>query len=199
MTPTNQLRRQVEDLALRLVVEDPESSDSAIAESWMPALRQIRDEAASQGAPAVAEAARGIMDGFSAGVAGDLQQGILRLQQALESAGTEVSSPPTQPDSLAQDPELLSDFVLESTEHLARIETQLLALERDPGDSEARRQSQPDRKNFLQSRQFRGLYFYRGPADSDYQVHDHDHEGYRHESGISVETRQRFARPESAG
>jgi len=137
LTPTNQLRRQVEDLALRLVVEDPESSDSAIAERWMPALKQIRDEAARQGAPAVAEAARGIMDGFSAVVAGDLQQGILRLQQALEFAGPEVSSPPTQPDSLAQDPELLSDFVLESTEHLARIETQLLALERDPHDSEA--------------------------------------------------------------
>src|SRR6185437_2499311 len=39
--------------------------------------------------------------------------------------------------SPANDPELLTDFVVESREHLANIETQLLTLERDPHDSEA--------------------------------------------------------------
>jgi len=39
--------------------------------------------------------------------------------------------------SLAQDPELLSDFIVESREHLASIETRLLTLERNPRDSEA--------------------------------------------------------------
>jgi two-component system chemotaxis sensor kinase CheA len=39
--------------------------------------------------------------------------------------------------SLAQDPELLSDFIVESREHLANLEAQLLTLERNPRDSEA--------------------------------------------------------------
>jgi two-component system, chemotaxis family, sensor kinase CheA len=42
-----------------------------------------------------------------------------------------------QPAPVALDPELIGDFVLESREHLVQIETQLLNLERDAGDSEA--------------------------------------------------------------
>ncbi len=42
-----------------------------------------------------------------------------------------------QANPLAGDPELLGDFVLESKEHLASIELQLLTLERDPRDREA--------------------------------------------------------------
>ena len=34
---------------------------------------------------------------------------------------------------LAEDPELLGDFILESREHLTSIELQLLALDQDPG------------------------------------------------------------------
>src|SRR5262249_23218195 len=42
-------------------------------------------------------------------------------------------------DSLpvARDPELLSDFLIESREHLAAIEAQALIIERDPLDAEA--------------------------------------------------------------
>jgi len=38
---------------------------------------------------------------------------------------------------LASDPELLGDFILESTEHLTNIESQLLTLEQDPANAEA--------------------------------------------------------------
>ena len=38
---------------------------------------------------------------------------------------------------LASDPELLNDFILESREHLASIELQLLTLDQDPSNSEA--------------------------------------------------------------
>ena len=40
-------------------------------------------------------------------------------------------------NALANDPELLNDFILESREHLTSIELQLLALDQDPADSEA--------------------------------------------------------------
>jgi two-component system, chemotaxis family, sensor kinase CheA len=59
--------------------------------------------------------------------------GIENLRRTLESAET-----PTTPAaaaiaySIAQDPELMGDFVNEAGEHLATIEAQILVLERDP-------------------------------------------------------------------
>ncbi len=46
-----------------------------------------------------------------------------------------AATPP--PSSVAADPELIGDFVLESRDHLVNIEGQLLTLERDAADSEA--------------------------------------------------------------
>ena len=43
----------------------------------------------------------------------------------------------TGPNALAQDPELLSDFIVESREHLSTIENHALALEQDPDNSES--------------------------------------------------------------
>jgi two-component system chemotaxis sensor kinase CheA len=40
-------------------------------------------------------------------------------------------------NTLASDPELLGDFILESAEHLTTIESQLLTLEQDPANAEA--------------------------------------------------------------
>src|SRR5690348_3160265 len=55
------------------------------------------------------------------------------------AAATGAASPTTAPapSSLAQDPELLSDFILESREHLATIESQSMVLEQSPSDQEA--------------------------------------------------------------
>src|ERR1044072_5107331 len=56
------------------------------------------------------------------------------------AAATEAPRPTASvpgPSSLAQDPELLSDFILESREHLATVESQSMALEQNPSDSEA--------------------------------------------------------------
>ncbi len=44
---------------------------------------------------------------------------------------------PSLAHSLAQDPELIADFILESRGHLANIENRLLTLERDGPDAEA--------------------------------------------------------------
>ncbi|HWC98212.1 MAG TPA: chemotaxis protein CheA [Candidatus Sulfopaludibacter sp.] len=146
MQLTNDLLQQVENLALRLVVEDPASSSGPGLADWISALDDIRENAVRQNAIAVAETAVNLIAALSGldgqpvdadRVAQHLQQGVQLLQKAMESA-TEAPVPPgSRTDSLAHDPELLSDFVLESTEHLARIENQLLTLERDPCDSEA--------------------------------------------------------------
>ena len=68
-----------------------------------------------------------------------LRSGLAAIQEALERAYVSTPAPgPPKPAAnvLAQDAELVSDFILESREHLANIEVQLLALERNPADAE---------------------------------------------------------------
>jgi len=136
-----ELRQQIEDLALQLVVAEP--GNTAAASTWMPALESIRDRAARDGTSKVAAAATVLIESLhseqaaASGVAmaEALQSGIARLQQILEGAAPEAAPGPSP--SLAQDPELMGDFVLESREHLATIESQLLTLEGDPRAPEA--------------------------------------------------------------
>jgi two-component system chemotaxis sensor kinase CheA len=144
LRPSDELSQLVEDLALRLMVEDPAASLDSSLSAWIPALEKIRNSAAQESASAVGTAAEGIITALSAGggrsseqAASELQEGILRLQAAIEAAAQAPAASESPGNRLAQDPELLSDFILESREHLARIETQVLAVERDPCDSEA--------------------------------------------------------------
>jgi two-component system chemotaxis sensor kinase CheA len=163
----SELRQQVEELAVRLVLADTDSGSEV--ESWAHALEAIRGGALREGAVEAAEVARGVISTLRA--SGDpvsvLQEGLARLQSALAPCppdlelrenvetgenqrvrdaswepgqavtGLERPSQPAKQTSLAQDPELLSDFVLESREHLASLEAELLVLERDPSNSEA--------------------------------------------------------------
>ena len=141
MRPSDELRQLVDDLALRLMVEDPAAGGTDMS-GWIPALEKIRRDAAKESADAVGTTAEGIIATLGAGAlsgeqaVAELQEGILRLQEAMETAKAPAAAESLE-NCLAQDPELLSDFILESREHLARIETQVLALERDPCDSEA--------------------------------------------------------------
>ena len=64
------------------------------------------------------------------------------MSMATESEKLETSRGATPAGSaslnpLAADPELLNDFILESREHLASIELQLLTLDQDPSNAEA--------------------------------------------------------------
>jgi two-component system chemotaxis sensor kinase CheA len=103
----------------------------------MSALQNIQERASREQAGQVAAAAGAVLESFSEGLptAEVLQSGIVRLQQILDEE-VHDSAPQAQP-SLAQDAELLGDFILESREHLAGIESQLLTLEGDPSASEA--------------------------------------------------------------
>lgn len=60
------------------------------------------------------------------------RKALVQLQKLLNKA------PAVQePNSLASDPELVQEFLQESREHLANVESGLLTLERDPGREEA--------------------------------------------------------------
>jgi two-component system chemotaxis sensor kinase CheA len=129
MPHPDDLRRRIDDLALRVVMEEP-----AATGQWTAELERIREMALEQDAGPVAAAAASALDAVLGGPADQarLQQELSRLQSALEGR----PEPPAF-SSPAADPELLSDFVLETREHLADIEAQTLALEKDPSDSEA--------------------------------------------------------------
>ena len=69
-----------------------------------------------------------------------LKSGLLRLQEAFRTIGLDspAAITPAPPGvSLADDPELIADFVVEAREHLANAETNLLALEKDPAVPDA--------------------------------------------------------------
>lgn len=140
MAHSTELRQQIEDLALQLVVAEPGAT--AAASTWMAALQNIRDRAASEQASELAAATNALMEsvplseqGGGASPSDILQAGIVRLQQILD--GEAPDSPPQTAQSLAQDQELLGDFIMESREHLVSVESQLLTLEGDSGASEA--------------------------------------------------------------
>jgi two-component system chemotaxis sensor kinase CheA len=141
VNPSGALRQQIEDMALQLVVGEPENSVNAPA--WVPVLEKIAAEAARAHVQPVAAAAAGFADTLrtlacsapdGSVVSAALQEGVARLQNALEDS---VGQRAPQSKSLAWDPELMSDFVVESREHLVQIESQVLVLERDPTDCEA--------------------------------------------------------------
>ena len=137
MPCSGDLHQQIEDLALRLVVGDPDAdSDVAV---WANALEQIRDKAVREQAVEIATLAGAVIGAIqgsskAASIWEELQQGVARLQQAVEHPKHQE---PAATPSLAQDPELMSDFIVESREHLANLEGLLLALERNPRDPEA--------------------------------------------------------------
>lgn len=134
------LRQEVEDLAASLVVAEPETG-AGLAGAWIASLERIREAAGKEGMDrAGVIAARAIEAMFRnagntvEGPTQELQSAIAQLQQALSDP---ENSPTDSNQGLAQDRELMSDFIMESRDHLSSIETQVLKLERDPCDAEA--------------------------------------------------------------
>src|SRR5450759_4881360 len=128
-------------MALQLVVGEPENSANPSA--WMAVLQKISAAAAWEHAESVGQAAASLGETLRvlaqspaepSTVYSVLQDGVANLQRAMEAPAREIPSPDR---SLAQDPELMSDFIVESREHLVNIESQVLTLEREPSDGEA--------------------------------------------------------------
>jgi two-component system chemotaxis sensor kinase CheA len=121
------LRQSIEALALEVALRDLSSPERI--QALDPMLGQIRQEAAAAGLPAAAAVAVEIAGATSQQA---LRDGVCRLQQLAAE-----SEAPATPVPLSEDPELIADFILESREHLSAVEGQLLALEQDPGSTEA--------------------------------------------------------------
>ena len=144
MSYSAELHHKIEDMALRLVVGHPDrGDDTPESDCWIGELRGVRAAAEREQAGPVANAAAALIEaietsaipgpGGAERLSAELQEGIARLQQclAVEPREARIERMP------AEDPELLADFVLESREHVAAIESQVLTLERDPSNSES--------------------------------------------------------------
>jgi two-component system chemotaxis sensor kinase CheA len=125
------LQQSIEAMALEVALRDLSSTE--LIQPLAPMLAGIRCQAESAGMAALALAAS-VMPDTEPG----LRDIVSRLQQLL--ATPDMPAPAAAPGALAslqQDPELVGDFIMESREHLAALEAQLLALEQDPGNAEA--------------------------------------------------------------
>jgi two-component system chemotaxis sensor kinase CheA len=122
------LQARVDELSTRLMVDGSEPATINV-------LRDIGSEARTRRAYTTVQVVDRLMALFEAdpeaGAARLLQSGIAELQASLqaEMGQSQINEAPA---SLAEDPELIADFVVEAREHLSQIEGQMLVLERDP-------------------------------------------------------------------
>ena len=107
---SSDLQLQIDELATSLLLNGP--SEALTAE-----LKQLSETANQAGADEL------------------LRSALAQIQQVMESKAPAPNASST--NSLAQDPELVGDFILESREHLASIEKNMLTLERNPEEREA--------------------------------------------------------------
>ena len=147
MNPSNELRQQIEEMALQLVVGEADSGSDASL--WIPVLERLSAVARREQASGVADAIGALDRALRAiqqspasdpgAVCALMQEGVASLQAALDrpAQAATAQAAPTYDGGLAQDPELMTDFIVESRDHLVNIETQLLTLEREPTDGEA--------------------------------------------------------------
>ena len=121
MSHSPDLRQKVEDLALRLVVADPEAGGAGTAGSWLPELRLIHEAAKAENEEQASSVTGALLAAIEkrrgekpdAALWTEMQEGIARLQQVLD---TDSAGPRKAERMPAEDPELLTDFVLESRE-----------------------------------------------------------------------------------
>jgi two-component system, chemotaxis family, sensor kinase CheA len=142
------LRERIDELATRLLIRDACSEASGCDPKQLLAeLAKFAQEACDAGYD---EAAR-VAEELSASIGRaptwpatmtQLQGGLARLQQTIGAGGgVYPAEPPSaaaiKQSSLADDPELVAEFVRESREHLTSIEQRILTLEREPADADA--------------------------------------------------------------
>lgn len=142
----HELRLKVDELATALLLNGPDASVQA-------GLTQLAKSAGEIGYAKIAEIAATLvshtnpstMDAVKAEAA--LRDGFAAMQATLEmplsdaecaSSGSDADAPqPLAINPLAQDPELVGDFIVESREHLTAVENNMLTLERNPDEKEA--------------------------------------------------------------
>jgi two-component system, chemotaxis family, sensor kinase CheA len=135
---------QVNELATNLLLNGPDQSVIA-------GLKELSHAAIKAGFPHVAQAATKVVESLPTDSSGAsavdeaLRKGLAVIQQLLSEPGT--AGAPSEPaadaafnlslNPLAQDAELVGDFITESREHLGAIEKHMLTLEKNPDEKEA--------------------------------------------------------------
>jgi two-component system chemotaxis sensor kinase CheA len=137
-TSGSDLRTQLEEMAADLVLTAPESLSS---NDFAAKFSKLSQSAGAEGYVEAARIAAVLAQNISSQASGEqLETDLDRLRLALKertaapAAGLEEKRSANY--SLAQDPELVGDFVVESREHLDSIEGRLLVLEQNPGEME---------------------------------------------------------------
>src|SRR5258708_7115241 len=128
--------RQLDELSVRMVVGGADTPETlaylaTIEKTARSAGRIPAADAAAELKARATGAARTSPEEFQRVVTA----GIEKLRRALESAAVGTTASPVV-NAIAQDPELIGDFINEAGEHLATIEAQVLVLERDPTASD---------------------------------------------------------------
>ena len=131
----------VNDLAMHFVLGSAEHSGGQ--PDWMSALESISQAALREGIAGLAAEAGQLqqrlitMDPDSSEFSESAQAGLQILQTTLDAHQFAAPSPQAETaSSLAQDAELVADFITESREHLRTIEQNVLELEQEPGRTE---------------------------------------------------------------
>lgn len=126
-TPLATVQQSIEALSLEAALRDLSSAEGI--QVLAPMFAQIGRDARSAGMTSLAE-----MAAVTPGTEPELLAAIGHMQQLAAAPKPPVKA---TPPALNEDPELISDFITESGEHLSAVEAQLLALERNPGNTEA--------------------------------------------------------------
>jgi two-component system, chemotaxis family, sensor kinase CheA len=128
---------QVDELTTNLLLNGPVAT-------VISGLKELSTAAGNAGFVRLAEAASGVLKALAAGVgepaAADevLRKGLAAIQQILSQPPTDIPAPSNPMlNSLAQDAELVGDFITESREHLGSIENHMLTLDKNPEEKES--------------------------------------------------------------
>jgi two-component system chemotaxis sensor kinase CheA len=142
------LQAAVDELATRAMIEEAAVNAGAKA---VPALLSLANDARSAGLAGAAD----IAEELALALAGPhsesqltLLDGLAKIQLAMEKSAAESPSNDRgagapalgaigEPPAWGSDPELLSDFFMESGDHLVSIEKELLTLEQDAANKDA--------------------------------------------------------------
>jgi two-component system chemotaxis sensor kinase CheA len=138
---TAALEQCVQELATQFVLGGEQGGPDSIAR-MLGTLSRISEAARAIGSEAVltasGELARSLQAKKRRPARSKVQSGIEALQRAvgtIAAAAAPAPAPPNTFASLAQDKELVSEFILEAREHLGNVEMQVLAIEQDPSQS----------------------------------------------------------------
>src|SRR3954447_9326248 len=141
------LQARIDELSTRLILDSVGATLPGDLRLLSEAAQQSGCLETARAALILAEEAGHFRAGEERGSEDRVRQGLSALLKVLEAENGKthllspeaapVQNPPVVTNSLAEDPELVGDFILESREHLISIENQMLVLEQTPGAVDA--------------------------------------------------------------